>query len=71
MRGLTPSRPFASAPRTEGASLLVDAVLASELRNKADWNVLAKLGENTNFKFGWFDLIHQADPKWDRPAATP
>lgn len=56
-------------PWTEGPGLLVDAVLAGKLGNKSDRNELAKLGEDTDFRIGWFDLIHQADPKRDRPPA--
>lgn len=58
------------APRGEGAGLLVDPVLTSELRDEMGWNELAELGEHRQLRPGWFYVFHQAHPRWDGPPAT-
>lgn len=56
-------------PWREGAGFLVDAVLCCEPCNEKRRNLLAELGEHRQLGLGWF-VIHQADPKWDRPPTT-
>ncbi len=56
-------------PHAEGAGLLIETVLASELRDKLSRNELADLSQDWDFRRGRFIFIQQADPGWDGPPA--
>ena len=58
------------APRGEGAGLLINPVLAGELRDEMRGSELAELGEDGQLGMSWFLIFHQAHPEWDGPPGT-
>lgn len=57
-------------PRAEGAGLLVDAILAGDLRNEMSSNELAKLTHYNGAAPGCLFAFLRADPERDQPPAN-